>query len=364
MQDLRILVVDDDAGDRKLVKRLIARAGVAAKVVEAMTADDALDLADPDLDAVFLDHLLPGVTGLSLLRDIRYRCPRAAILMMSGQGNETLAKSAIQLGATDYLSKSGIDEVAMKRMLVNSVHAATRQFEIDEQRRDLSTFVEVLVHDFKAPIRAVHFLAGQVQEDLASGDAEAVQEGLELLTRSTRQMMRTIKSLADHIKYDQKQDFAFNSVRTIVKDTLAGLTSDLHDAGAEVSLEFDEGVPEAWCDGAQIGQVVQNLVANSIKYSGAEPPRIRIGCSRDPGGWIAVSVADRGLGIPAKYRSRIFEPFKRLPGRDNVEGTGLGLATCRKFVARNGGRIWCESEEGDGTTMIFTLPVTGTPEEF
>jgi signal transduction histidine kinase len=106
---------------------------------------------------------------------------------------------------------------------------------------------------------------------------------------------------------------------------------------------------------ALLVQLLQNLIGNGLKYCKQAVPRIHVSAQQQEVGTWLFSVADNGIGIPEKDQKRIFESFTRLHGVGEYEGTGLGLATCRKIVARHGGSIWCESTEGRGTTIFFTL---------
>jgi signal transduction histidine kinase len=103
-----------------------------------------------------------------------------------------------------------------------------------------------------------------------------------------------------------------------------------------------------------LSQVFQNLIANALKFCTGQPV-IRISVEEAPGEWI-FSVADNGVGIPAQGQERLFKIFQRLHDRTEFQGTGIGLATCRKIIDLHGGRIWVESQPGAGSTFRFTLP--------
>jgi light-regulated signal transduction histidine kinase (bacteriophytochrome) len=107
-------------------------------------------------------------------------------------------------------------------------------------------------------------------------------------------------------------------------------------------------------------QLFQNLISNSIKYRGEEAPRIHVSAERGAEGWL-FSVRDNGIGIDPQYADRVFGMFKRLHGSE-VPGTGIGLAICKRVVERQGGRIWVESEAGQGATFKFTIPSTRVPD--
>ncbi|CAG0941723.1 partial two-component system, chemotaxis family, sensor kinase Cph1, partial [Anaerolineae bacterium] len=117
-------------------------------------------------------------------------------------------------------------------------------------------------------------------------------------------------------------------------------------------------LPTVMADGGQLTQLFQNLIANAIKFRGAELPRIHVSARQDNQEWV-LTVRDNGIGIDSQYRERVFEIFQRLHTRREYPGTGIGLAICKKIAERHGGRIWFESEPGKGSTFYFTIPAIG-----
>ena len=114
-------------------------------------------------------------------------------------------------------------------------------------------------------------------------------------------------------------------------------------------------LPVLNADPDQLGQLLQNLIGNSIKFHAAARPRIHVSAQRTKEGWV-FSVQDNGIGIDPQFADRIFEVFQRLHTRAEYPGTGIGLAICKKIVQRHGGRIWVESAPGKGATFCFTIP--------
>ena len=117
-----------------------------------------------------------------------------------------------------------------------------------------------------------------------------------------------------------------------------------------------DALPRIKCNKVQLLHLFQNLIGNAIKYSRKEEaPRIEISAQAKDQAWI-FSVKDNGIGIEEEYYDRIFEVFRRLHGRNEYPGTGIGLAICKKIVERNGGKIWVNSAVGQGSTFYFSIP--------
>ncbi len=147
-----------------------------------------------------------------------------------------------------------------------------------------------------------------------------------------------------------KEQFAPVDCNAVLAKTLLNLQTAIVQSGAIVT---SDPLPTLVAEEVMLTQLFQNLIANSIKYRGEETPRIHVSAERNAGGWL-FSVRDNGVGIDPQYADRVFGMFRRLHGPD-IPGTGIGLALCRKIVERHGGRIWVESEKGQGAALRFLI---------
>jgi light-regulated signal transduction histidine kinase (bacteriophytochrome) len=138
----------------------------------------------------------------------------------------------------------------------------------------------------------------------------------------------------------------------LVKNVLFNLKEQIEETHAEI--EIDQ-LPIALINQIQLGQVFQNLIGNAIKFHGEGIPKIKIFSVRKHSEWI-ISVKDNGIGIEKQYFDRIFVLFQRLHTRTEYQGTGIGLSVCKKIVERHGGKIWVESNPGNGTIFNFSIP--------
>lgn len=162
--------------------------------------------------------------------------------------------------------------------------------------------------------------------------------------------------IQDLLKYSRIQAQEQNPLPVntgeVLQEILTHLRMTIEDKQASIT---HDPLPIIQTDRSHFQHLLQNLITNAIKFHGPKPPEIHISAEERSDGWI-FSVQDNGIGVGSEYFERIFLPFKRLHTREEYQGTGIGLAICRKIVERRGGRIWVESEAGKGAKFFFTLP--------
>jgi signal transduction histidine kinase len=357
---LNILIVDDDDGDRDQVRRALTQSTLKVRCSDAASIHDAVEACERSaFDCAIVDYRLTGEDGLSGLKTLHASFPHMALIMITGQGDELVATAAMKVGALDYLSKNQLGSESILRSVENAVEKAKLLRTIAEQREDLEVFSQVLVHDLKGPINGLLSMASLIDESIQQGVAEGLPPGrLEeissycpSLLRSVRRMDRLIDTLYSYTTAQAQVEFRPLAMREVMIDALGNLEQIIQSRGALVT--YDE-LPTI-SGSPQLVQLMQNLIGNGIKYCDAEVPLVHVSAIRvGPDLW-QFKVKDNGIGIPEEHYRQIFEPFQRLHGVGKYEGTGLGLATCKKIVARHGGTLSCVSENGQGTTFCFTL---------
>ncbi len=349
---LNILVVDDDDGDRKRIKRVLRQPGLPIKSTEAASIHEALEACGKcAFDCAIVDYRLTGQDGLAGITALRERFPDMAIIMATGQGDEMVAAEAIKRGASDYIPKSLITANSLRRSIVNAIEKATLLRTVSQQREELEVFNRVLVHDLKAPIHSALGFAVLVEMNIHEGKPDEVVSYCRKVVGAVERMGVLIETLDRYTSAEQQVLFERLEMRDVMADTLSNLEHLVQERGARVTYsEFPAvyGTP-------QLTQLLQNLISNSIKYCEAKIPVIHVSAKLQERNVWLFSVKDNGIGIPEKHYQQIFEPFHRLERDAKYKGTGLGLATCKKIVERHGGSMSCESREGGGTTFSFTL---------
>ena len=348
---LNLLIADDDEGDRKQIKRVLKQTGILCTCTETSSIDEALQAAGKSaFDCAIVDYRLPGQDGLSGITALHERLPYMALMMVTGQGDEMVAADAMKRGASDYLPKTLISADSLRRAVENAVAKATLLRTVARQQNELEGFNRVLVHDLKLPIQSALIYATLIGENIRDGKPEKAASNCGKLIGAIKRMNVLIDTLHGYTTAEELIAFERLEMRDVMTGTLANLEHLISARGARVT--YDElptvmGTP-------QLTQLLQNLIGNGIKYCEADIPSVHVSARASNENVWRFSVADNGIGIPEKDYQQIFEPFHRL--HKEYDGTGLGLATCKKIVERHGGVISCESKEGQGTTFFFTLP--------
>jgi len=258
-----------------------------------------------------------------------------------------------QLDDAERMNSVLRDEVAFRRRAEKELEEMAR--ELARTNHELEQFSYSASHDLQAPLRQISAFVELLRKKYSGQLDERADEFMHFIVEGADRLQTLVRDLLKFSRAGRaelvRQEF---DLVEAVQEVLAGMKVDV-DASAG-SVEIDAGLPPVFGSRSLVSQVIQNLVANGLRFRRDVPPVVRISCTRTADGWI-ISVADNGIGIEAEYFERVFEAFQRLHPAGRFPGNGIGLALCKKIIERHGGRIWVESTPGQGSTFRFSLPL-------
>lgn len=232
--------------------------------------------------------------------------------------------------------------------------------ELERSNIELQQFAYVASHDLREPLRMVASYLQLIQQRYQGKLDLEGNKFMGFAIEGAHRMQQLVNDLLTYSRVETRSR-AFEQVdcNRILEISTENLKSSIDESGARITYD---SLPTFLADGSQMMQLFQNLIGNAIKFRGTSPPRIHVWSGREDGQW-NFGVRDNGIGIESEHFERIFQIFKRLQPRDKYPGTGIGLSICRRIVERHGGRIWVESELGQGSTIYFTIAEGGASRE-
>ena len=244
--------------------------------------------------------------------------------------------------------------------------------ELERSNRELQDFAFVASHDLQEPLRKIQAFGDRLLTTQGSRLDDQGRDYLDRMHSAAGRMHTLINDLLGYSRVTTKaQPFKPTNLRKIADEVVGDLEARIEESGGEVVIEE---LPTIDADQVQMRQLFQNLIANAWKFRRSDAPvRVKMFSERLSGesgettsttdGFVRIFVNDNGIGFDEKYLDRIFTPFQRLHARNEYEGTGIGLAVCRKIVERHGGTLTATSKTGEGSTFIVTLPATQDKEK-
>ncbi len=344
-----LLLIEDDLVDREVVHRLLED---EYEILDAPRGSLGLEFVRTrDIDCVLLDNRLPDAEGLELLAEIEDEPSPPAVVMMTGEGDEVLAVRALKGGAQDYLVKGSISRESLDRAIASAIERNSLSRKVRIQQEELRKFARTVARDLRAPLRRLSTLCRHFARVHEQAIDEEADDTLQLVVTDAERLMHLVDDL---MRYSEVGSADLNLETVALADVVQTVVSTHREAVDAAKAQLNVGsLPVILGQENAIYLLMNNLVTNAIEFAGDEPLEIGISCEAE-GAWWKIVVRDNGRGIPESMLETIFEPLHR--GR--LGGSGLGLATSRKVVEQHGGKIWCESTLGSGSTFSVMLPAT------
>lgn len=226
---------------------------------------------------------------------------------------------------------------------------------LEQSNRALQDFAFMASHDLQEPLRKIQTFGGRIKTRYGQALGEEGRDYLARMLSAAQRMQTLIQALLNYSRITTRPEpFVPVNLNVVVQSVLKDLEVRIEQSGGRVQVN---PLPVIEADPTQMQQLFQNLIVNALKYHGDRPPVVRIAGAESSAGEILLSIEDNGIGFEEKYAERIFSPFQRLHGRSEYEGSGMGLAICRKIVERHGGTITAHSKPGEGSTFLIKMPV-------
>ena len=387
-----LLAIDDDPDNRAFLTKAVSRQGF--EVVTAPNATQGrrqLDGRRPAL--IFLDVQMPEESGLTLLPQMLRDYPESVVVMMTAYGSEQVAAEALRGGADDYIAKP-IDLQRLRELLERNLekqrlraerqslvarlkdsnrylmrqHAALRRADeeilqvnrqLEQSNRYKSEFLANMSHELRTPLNAILGFSEILLDPTMNLTTGERTEFLRNIHSSGQHLLGLINDILDLAKIEAGK-MELHTEELQVAEVLQEVTAILEPMARQQGLRLTTiGATEAGvikADRSKVKQVLYNLLSNAVKFTPA-PGHITL-TVKDTDEQLTIAVKDTGIGIKPEDLPKLFREFEQIDGSytRRYQGTGLGLALCRRFVQMHGGRIWAESQFGKGSIFTFTIP--------
>ncbi len=359
----RILVVDDQPANIQIVGGMLGKLG--CEIVPASDGPSALKrlaLRLPDL--ILLDVLMPGMDGIEVCRRIRAEPAWAdiPIIFLSAADDKDLIIQALKAGGVDYVTKPFNHAEMVLRVRTHLALKAARD-QLKQLAEDKDELIGILTHDMKNHLGGMQMSARLLRDRMARQGDSKLEQLCENICHSTGQLLSFVKeflanSAADHGVIFNRQPVNLGAI-------VARAVENYHEAALRKSLQLKMHLSQepvmAQADPLALGQVIDNLISNAVKFS---PPGKTISVTvRSEANGAQCLVQDQGPGFSAEDRKRMFRRYGRLSARPTggEPSTGLGLSIVKKLVQNMEGDLTCESTPGEGATFLVRLPHSNNP---
>jgi two-component system sensor histidine kinase/response regulator len=356
----KILMIEDNSVNVRILMRILKEGGFDILVAES--GEQGLQLARREIPhIILLDVVMPGMDGFEVCRLLKEdeRTKAIPIIFMTGVSDTASKVKGFELGAVDYVTKPIQPPEVKARINTHLTLSRLReklQHEIATRGQlisELDTFAHMVAHDLKDPLNQIVGYTSLIKLNRTRMDSEAIDNVLEIISKSGFKMADIIDSLLLLASVHQ-QDIELQPVPmvAVIREVNSRLNYMIQERKAEI-IEPAQW-PEVIGYAPWIEEIWANYVSNGLKYGG-NPPRLILEATALPDGMVRFGVRDNGEGLAPEKQAELFKPFTRFHELRR-DSHGLGLSIVRRIVDKLGGEVGVESQEGEGSLFYFTLP--------
>ncbi|MCA3084802.1 MAG: response regulator [Rhodocyclaceae bacterium] len=360
----RVLVIEDDADDYFLILNRLVRCGFKDSDIENVTS---LKLAfhyltERSYDAIMLDLNIDDSIGIETFRLLCTAHPNVPIIILSGATEDNIARTAVRMGAQDFLCKADIGTLDLLKIISHAVERSAMLRKAREDSEFKSRFLAQMSHEIRTPMNGVIGLTEVLKR--ANNLTTEQLDVVETLATCGKQLISLISDILDVTKIEagklELERKKFN-IRELVHDSMRIFSGSAAQKNLTLYDIVEPEVPTfAFSSPGRIGQVLSNLLGNAIKYTNAGFILVTVSyaSTNENSGTFTFKVEDSGSGIPDAVLEKLFNEYQQASSSlaaDGIRGTGLGLAISRGIIRHLGGRIGVRSKEGKGSTFWFEV---------
>ncbi|MBB6481785.1 hybrid sensor histidine kinase/response regulator [Spirochaeta isovalerica] len=360
-REIKVLIVDDSPSARKISRYILERTKFS--VMEAGDGMEALGLieSNPDIRIVICDFEMPHMNGYELVKILReqYNKERLSIIGLSHPSTKASSATFLKSGANDFISKPYSPEEFYCRIITQAelLEAFTKVNNLNEQKNNL---IGMVAHDIRVPLANIEMICNRLLEKSRDDLTDHISKALTVISRASGKMMSFLNDLLNITSLEKGQGklvLRENSLSELVEERLESIFFvSAEKKGISLKMKSEE-LPAVSFDRDRISQVIDNLISNAVKFT--QPGGEIIINLKNKKGRVVFRVWDNGPGMSRYDKEHAFLEFQKLSAKPTggETSTGLGLAICRKIVLMHKGRIWVESEPGQGAEFCFSLPL-------
>ncbi len=352
--NFQILIVDDIPKNIQIVANILKRDNY--NLFFASNGSSALEqIALNDFDLILLDIMMPDIDGFEVCKQVRNNSQTKdiPIIFLTAKTEAESIVKGFELGGQDYVTKP-FNSMELLARVQTHLMLRKSQKQLKRSNKDLEQFAYIVSHDLKNPLNTMLGFLQLIQMDIENEEYSKLKEYIVLAFEKGKYMNNLIDDLLEFSRLQRsKISLEFIDLNEVVFRATGLLREIIKEKDAQIN--YNE-LPTIKSDRMQMTQLFQNLIGNAIKYCDKKP-EITINATQD-NQFHLISIKDNGIGIAENKLENIFEVFQRVDHKNKeYEGTGIGLAICKKIVERHHGKIWASSDEGNGSTFWFTLPL-------